>query len=99
MARPRPSNANARTEDVPASSANVSGARSTASETDGIELLGSRWATDQAAQVYPGVDARPGLTGLSRLRHRLRNGEGAFVHVQLRDDVRACLEETRNAVR
>jgi hypothetical protein len=60
MARPRLSNANARTEDVPASSAIVSGARSTAGESDGIELLGSKWAKDQAAQVYPGLDARPG---------------------------------------
>ena len=49
-------------------------------------------------QVYPGLDARPGLTVLSRLRQRRRNGGGAFVHLQLSDDVRTFLEEPRFAV-
>jgi hypothetical protein len=47
MGRPWLSNANARTDDVPASSATTTGARSTARESDGIELLGERWADDR----------------------------------------------------
>jgi hypothetical protein len=49
-------------------------------------------------QVYPGLDARPSFTVLSKLRQRRRNGGGAFVHLQLSDDVRTFLEEPRFAV-
>ncbi len=45
------------------------------------------------AQVYPDFDARPGLTALSRLRHRQSTGEGVLV--QLSEDVRTFLEEER----
>jgi hypothetical protein len=45
------------------------------------------------AQVYPDFDARPGLTALSRLRHRQWTGEGVLV--QLSADVRMFLEEER----
>jgi hypothetical protein len=43
------------------------------------------------AQVYPDFDARPGLTTLSRLRHRQWTWEGVLV--QLSEDVRTFLEE------
>ena len=45
------------------------------------------------AQVYPDFDARPGLTALSRLRHRQWTGEGVLV--QLSEDVRTFLVEER----
>jgi hypothetical protein len=45
------------------------------------------------AQVYPDFDARPGLTALSRLRHRQWTWEGVLV--QLSEDVRTFLEEER----
>jgi hypothetical protein len=38
------------------------------------------------------------LTVLSRLRHLRGIGEGVFVHLQLREDARAFLEEERFAV-
>ena len=44
-------------------------------------------------QVYPRLVARPGLTALSRLRHRRWTGEG--VYVQLSEDVRTFIEEER----
>ena len=51
---------------------------------------------DGVAQVYPGLDARPRLTVLSRLRQLRSIGEGVFV--QLREDVLTFLEEKRFAV-
>ena len=45
------------------------------------------------AQVYPDFDARPGLTALSRLRHRQWTREGVLV--QLSADVRTFLAEER----
>jgi hypothetical protein len=35
------------------------------------------------AQVYPDFDARPGLTALSRLRHRQWSGEGILVQLSI----------------
>ena len=35
------------------------------------------------AQVYPDFDARPGLTALSRLRHRHWSGEGILVQLSI----------------
>ncbi len=48
------------------------------------------------AQVYPDIDARLGLTTLSRLRHRQWTGEAVFV--QLNEDVRMFLGEARFGV-
>jgi len=45
------------------------------------------------AQVYPDFDARPGLTALSRLRHRRRTAEGVLV--QFSEEARTLLEEKR----
>jgi hypothetical protein len=48
------------------------------------------------AQVYPDFDARPGLTALSRLRHRQWTWEGVLV--QLSEDVRTFLEEEQESL-